>query len=69
MMPPLGTIFDPWRDLVGALTIFAENHPGEELTVTETEVRRITGMGNAIRPALRAAGFLNPRPGVWVLSA
>ncbi|MHA6262490.1 hypothetical protein ACXYMO_04750 [Arenibacterium sp. CAU 1754] len=68
-MPPLGTLFDPWRDLVDALGMFAANHPGEELTMTESDVRRITGMGLAIRPAFREAGWLNPRPGVWVRPA
>ncbi|TMV06317.1 hypothetical protein FGK63_14255 [Ruegeria sediminis] len=69
MMPRDAEIFAPLWTLVDALNIFTENHPGEELTMTEIDVRRITGMGIAIRPALRKAGFLNPRPGVWVRPA
>ncbi|WP_323783252.1 hypothetical protein [Thalassovita sp.] len=69
MMPRNAELFAPHWTLVDALNIFAENHPGEELTMRETDVRQITGMGIAIRPALREAGFLNPRPGVWVRPA
>ena len=69
MMPRDSELFAPQWTLVEALEIFAENHPGEELTMTETDVRRITGLGNAIRPALRASGWQNPRPGVWVKPA
>lgn len=68
-MPPRSDLYQPQWTLVEALRLFLAPHKGETVTMTEAEVRRITGMGNAIRPALREAGFVNPREGVWVRPA
>jgi hypothetical protein len=62
-------MWDPRWTLYDSLRIFAEKHPGEELVLTEAQIYRITGMGVAMRSALRKAGFVNPRRGVWVRPA
>lgn len=69
MMMPRGTLYSAQWTLFDALSVFAANHVGEELVLTEADICRITGIGVAMRSALRKAGFANPRDGVWVRRA
>lgn len=68
-----GTLYSAQWTLFDSLMIFAEamseKHPGEEQVLTEAAICRITGIGVAMRSALRRAGFESRPKGVWVRRA